>query len=47
MRGLEKNCMGGDKQTDTRTCRLPDQLGPEGRVGENEGPDKESEENEN
>ena len=22
-------------QTDTRTCRLLDQLGPEGRVGEN------------
>ena len=47
MRGLEKNCMGRghstdrqtdrqtDEQTDRRTCRLSDQLGTEGRVGEN------------
>ena len=41
MRGLEKNHMGRGHQTDTRTCRLLDQLGPEGpegpegRVGEN------------
>ena len=38
MRGLEKNRMGRgqtDTHTDTRTCRLLDQLGPEGRVGEN------------
>ena len=41
MTGLEKNRMGRgqtDIQTDTqihrRTCRLLDQLGPEGRVGE-------------
>ena len=26
-----------DRQTDGRTWRLLDQLGPEGRVGENEG----------
>ena len=39
MRGLEKNCMGRGQthtQTHTRTCRLLDQLGPEGRVGENQ-----------
>ena len=38
MRGLEKNRMGRgqtDRQTDTQTIRLLDQLGPEGRVGEN------------
>ena len=38
MRGLEKNRMGRgqtNRQTDRRTCRLSDQLGPEGRVGEN------------
>ena len=37
MRGLEKKLHGkgtSDKQTDRRTCRLLDQLGPEGRVGE-------------
>ena len=33
MRGLEKNHMGRG-HTHTRTCRLLDQLGPEGRVGE-------------
>ena len=33
-RGLEKNRMGRG-QTDRRTCRLSDQLGPEGRVSEN------------
>ena len=38
MRGREKNRMGRghtNTQTDRRTCRLLDQLGPEGRVGEN------------
>ena len=42
MRGLEKNRMERgqtdrqtDKHTHTRTSRLLDQLGPEGRVGEN------------
>ena len=40
MRGLEKNRMGrGPTHTHThthrRTCQLCDQLGPEGRVGEN------------
>ena len=39
MRGLEKNRMGrGQTDTHTRTCRLLDQLGPEGRVGENNRP---------
>ena len=28
-----------DRQTHTRTCQLSDQLGPEGRVGENPGAD--------
>ena len=40
MRSLEKNCMGRGHQThtltDTKTCWLLDQLGPEGRVGEKE-----------
>ena len=37
MRGLEKKRMGRghiNKQTDTRTCQLLDQLGPDGQVGE-------------
>ena len=39
MRGLEKTALDGanrqtDRHTDTRTLRLLDQLGPEGRVGE-------------
>ena len=37
MRGLEKNRMGRGQtntQTNTPTCRLLDQLGPEGRFGE-------------
>ena len=35
MRGLKKIAWEGDiKQTHKRTCRLSDQLGPEGRVGE-------------
>ena len=38
MRGLENNHMGRGHQTDTRTCRLLDQLGPGGRVGENHVP---------
>ena len=37
MRGLEKKHMGRGHQTHRRTCRLSDQLGPEGRVGENGG----------
>ena len=39
MRGLKKIAWEGDKQTQTHTdrqaLRLLDQLGPEGRVGEN------------
>ena len=37
MRGLKKNCMGRGhrQQADGRTSQLLDQLGPEGRVGEN------------
>ena len=39
MRGLENNFMGRvhstDRHTDRQTIRLLDQLGPEGRVGEN------------
>ena len=38
MRGLKKIACEGDidnKQTDGRTLQLLDQLGPEGRVGEN------------
>ena len=34
MRGLEKNRMGRGHGDNTRTSRLVDQLGPEGRVGE-------------
>ena len=37
MRGLEQNCMGRGHSTNRRTCQLSDQLGPEGRVGENKG----------
>ena len=40
MRGLKKIAWEGDKhtnrQTDTQTLGLLDQLGPEGRVGEKE-----------
>ena len=38
MRGLEKNCMGRGhtyEYINIHTSRLLDQLGPEGRVGEN------------
>ena len=35
MRGLKKNRMGRGHHVDTWTSRLLDQLGPEGRVGEN------------
>ena len=35
MRGLEKDNMKRGHHTDRQTLQLLDQLGPEGRVGEN------------
>ena len=39
MRGLEKSYMKRGQKTEGRTLQLPDQRGPEGRVGENVTPD--------